>query len=335
MVIFKKFYLLNETNNEVISRLQGSGYEVKAAGNKIKVYTRDNRQKEIQNLIQLFSDKGAAFLKPDTKSIIRLSSTGVVSLSDGTILIVKPLGRDVRGAEKLATNDLDKLISEYVKIEGKPIIVKIGDDKFENIVKASSEHIKGNPKADIALINDRNIEVAFISHKKGGGAMAFQSYSGLGRLSGLEIYSSPIVKSFVKDVTSYLFTNYGTNQAPPGTSFKREIPNDSEGIKIIGKAVYGSNWTEGGKSFERNFVNCIGQGNPELVKVGDCYELSFSEEFRTYKDVSWAFSGEYKAYLGATYRLGRSIENDGFIANNLRGVICPISMLSRRKVVEI
>jgi hypothetical protein len=84
-----------------------------------------------------------------------------------------------------------------------------------------------------------------------------------------------------------------------------------------------------------NFVNCIGQGDPELIKKGDVYELNFSDNMHTHDDLSWAFVGEYKACLGATYREGRILKNENITINDLRGGIYPFVMLSGRSFIKI
>lgn len=342
MIIFKKYCIVTEAKTreevltEIITTLEEDGYVVKMKGNRIYAYTKSNRREAMNNIIKLFKNKDARLVKPVNRAIQRLSSIGYVSLKDGIDIIVKPLGRNLKEAEETASNDLDRMIKEAMADDGKNFItIKIGNDKIKKVISASSKHIKGDPKADIALIDVEGKEVAFISHKKAGGASAFQQYSGLSRESGNEIYSSKLVKEFVRDIYDYLLDNYDDNVAQSGTSFLRPIPNNTEGKKLVGKAIFGSDWEKGSKKYSRDFVNCIGQGDPRLKKSGDAYVLDFTDAMHTSNDISWAFKGDYKAVLGATYRMGRRLESDGTVVENMRGGVYPESLFTNRNFVKL
>ena len=151
----------------------------------------------------------------------------------------------------------------------------------------------------------------------------------------MDVYMNPLVRDFVNKISEYLNSNNLSNEATPGMSFLKELPNSEEAEKLIGKSIYGKDWSTNNKKFGENFVNCIGQGDPELKKKGDVYELNFSDDMHTHDDLSWAFTGEYKACLGATYRLGRQIKNESVTVKNLRGGIYPFVMLSGRSFVKL
>jgi len=341
MIIFKKFLIINEAKNreeiltDIISRLESNEFLVKIKNNRVYAYTKGNRLSAMNKILEIFKDKNARFIKPDNKTVRNLSSIGVISLDGDITVIVKPLGRNRKEAEEKASNDLDKLIKDAVNENGGPITVKIGDLKLKNIVSASSKHIVGDPKADITLIDNKDKEIGFISHKKEGGASSFQQYSGLSKQSGVEIYNNKLVKNFIKDIHEYMESNYNSNVAESGMSFKRKVPNSTEGKKLVGMSVFGFNWTLGGKNFSRNFVQCIGQGDPILKKQGKVYELDFFDAMHVSKDIAWAFKGEYRAYFAATYRVGRRIESEDIIVENLRGGIYPEGFISGRNAIEL
>lgn len=341
MINFRKFLILTEakTKEEIltnyISKLEELELLVKIKNGRLFAYTKRDRFDVMKQIANAFRAEGARIVKPTDDKVIRISSIGYVTLNNGIDIVVKPLGRDVKQAEKKATNKLDALIKKYTKEEGKPITIKIGKYVIENVSMASSEHIKGDPKADITLMDEDENEIGFISHKKAGGASAFQQYSGLSQASGAMIYNSTLVKEFVKDIYNYLNKNNKTNIATSGMSFKREVPNDVKGENIVGKAVYGFDWKLGSENFGRNFVHCIGQGEPKLKKKGKVYELDFSDDMHTADNINWAFSGEYKAFLAATYRVGRKIESEGIVVENLRGGIYPEGFIKNRKSIKL
>ena len=289
----------------------------------------------MDKILDIFKDQNAKFVKPDNKTISNISSIGLISLDNNVTIVVKPIDKNRKEAEERASNDLDALVKEAVEKNGGPVTIKIGKYKIKNIVKASSKHIIGDPKADITLIDDKEKEVGFISHKKEGGSSAFQQYSGLSKDSGVEIYNSKLVKDFIKDIYDYIKSNYNSNIAQSGMSFKREVPEDSQGKKLVGKSVYGFDWNQGSKNFGRNFVQCIGQGDPVLKGKGKIYELNFSETMHTADDISWAFKGDYRAFFAATFRSGRRIESDGKVVENLRGGIYPEGFISGRNAIEL
>lgn len=340
MIIFKKFFSINEANNlnklltGVISELESLGYLVKIKNGRVMAYTKNSRYDALKNILKNFD--GSEFIKPESDKIRRIASIGYIKLKNGISIVVKPLGGSRKEAEEKASNDLDKLIKEAMEDnDGEGVTIKIGKEKFENIVQASTKVLKGDPKADIALIDKDDEQVAFISHKKAGGASAFQQYGGLSEKSGIDVYMNSLVKDFVNDVSNYLNSRGLDDVAQPGMSFLRALPNSEEAKKLIGKSIYGKDWVVGSKNFGENFVNCIGQGDPELKKKGKIYELDFSDNMHTYDDLSWAFIGDYKACLGATYRLGRQIKSESVTIKNLRGGIYPVAMLSGRNYISL
>jgi len=339
MINFKKFFLINEETSkeelltQIIVKLESLGYLVKIKNGRAIAYTKGNRYDALKNILNNF--EGSTYLKPDSEQVRRIASIGYIVLNNGLSIVVKPVGGNRKDAEEKASNDLDKLIKDAIAEEGGPITVKIGDEEFDNIKEASTKRLKGDPKADIALIDDNDDMVAFISHKKAGGAGAFQQYGGLSEKSSSEIFMSPLVKDFIKEISEYLNKRDLNNIAQAGMSFLKMLPKDEEAKKLVGKSIYGKDWQVGSKNFGENFVNCIGQGDPELNKEGEIYALDFSDEMHTSDDLSWAFEGDYEACLAATYRQDRKLKSDSVTLINLRGGIYPIAMLLGRRFIEL
>jgi hypothetical protein len=240
--------------------------------------------------------------------------------------------------EKIVTAQLNDQIAQAVDQYGGPITILIGKFKIENVISASSEHIKGDPKADIALLNSDGKEVGFISHKADHGASAFQQYGGITNKSGNKINSSESVIEFAKRIHNYLQNKYGHNNAMPGDSFYMHLPKDRDGIYLIGTSVFGNEWN-GGKTFSRNSVHCLGQGNsiliPQKTSQSDVYILKFSGGTHYADDITWAFQGDYKAILAARYMGKRGLTVGAIKIQNVRPGIFPFDYIKNRKSVEL
>jgi hypothetical protein len=232
----------------------------------------------------------------------------------------KPSGFKAMAAEMMATNELNDEIKKATSENNGPITIKIGKFTVKDVVAAGADHIKGDPKADIALIDANGKEVGFISHKKEGGAAAFQQYSGISKAAGMKH----------KEIDSFLtaLNKDAGKIAPKGYAAYREVDSNV----LINQSVYGPDYPG---AFGRDNCHCIGQGTPILVKNGKVYELDFSENIHYNGDVKWAKKGKYLAVFGATMRSGRKITTkDGKTTKNLRAGIYPISVIKSRKALK-
>ncbi len=331
MLRFK--YFLEEidmTYDEISKILIGLGYEIKPVTRARMAIITDKRQAALNKVLEIF--KGARLSRD--RSSLSISSLGVIYIGNVQV-IVKPKSRNVLKAEQEATESLISIVREAVEQEGKPIDIMIGSYRIKSVVTAGSNQIKGDPKADIALIDSLNKEVGFISHKKEGGAKAFQQYSGISKNAGITIYADSLVKTYVKDLREIVLTKFGTNSTKRGFAVYRKIPNNAAGKNLVSRSVYGPEWNTG--RFNRNSVHCIGQGTPILSRNSDgSYKLSFSETIHTADDVNWAFKGDYQAIFVSTFRSDRSTMHEGgIVVNYTRSGIYPLDYLKGRKATEI
>jgi hypothetical protein len=333
MLSFKRF--IKEDNEEMTidslkKELESFGYSTKPITRTRIAIVTDRRQAALSHAQEIFKRMNPKLLK-DTRSL-NISSLGILQVGNFQI-IAKPASKNVLKAEQEATESLVKLIKEAVEQEGKPLTIMIGNYKIENVVSAGADQIRNDPKADIALINDSKNEVGFISHKKEGGAKAYQQYGGISSSAGESIYENPLVKLFVEDLNRIV----NNRSARSGESYWRFIPNNQVGKMLVGHSVYGPNWRWGrSKTFNRNSVHCIGQGKPILTKgTNGSYSLTFSEAMHTADDLDWAFTGPYKAILAVTYRAGRNVENGRIKISNFRGGIYPYDFISGRRAGQI
>jgi len=314
--------------------LTKAGFEVKQTTVKKRLaIVSDTRSETMQSVMSKLKEMGFSPFIDKTQGALRISSIGIIKVDSSIEIVVKPKSKNVLKAEEEATDSLIALIKDAVEQTGSPITVMIGSYKIENVVTAGSNQIKGDPKADIALIDDKGKEVGFISHKKEGGAAAFQQYGGISKQAGDKIYNHKLVIDFVKDLEQ----NTGGKGAS-GKSAYRYIPNTRDGKNLVGMSVYGPDYNGGGR-FNRQSVHCIGQGAPALIKKASgpvgVYDLKFSEAIHTANEIDWAFKGTYKAIFGATYRAGRKITVKGGNVTNMRGGIYPYDFIAGRKAIEI
>lgn len=318
------------TVNDVKKTLESFGYETKTVTRSRIAIVTDKRQAALDDVLEIYKKIRPRILR-DAKSL-RISSLGIIQAGNIQI-IAKPASKNVLKAEQEATESLVKSIRQAVEQEGNPVTILIGNYKIENVVSAGADQIRGDPKADIALIDDSKKEVGFISHKKEGGAKAYQQYGGISIKSGKAIYENSLVELFVKDLNAILKNEFASS----GQSFWSNLPKNEFGKLLVGYSVYGPNWKFGQQnSFGRDSVHCIGQGKPILNRNNNgIYTLSFSESIHTANDIDWAFVGPYKAILAATYRTGRKIENNGITVSNMRAGTYPYDFISSRRSEEI
>jgi len=317
---------------DIETKLKDLGYTFKRMTNTRVAIITEKREQALDQVVKTFKSSQARLLKD--RSSLNISSIGIVKIGSFQV-IAKPPTRNVLKAEQEATESLIKLIQSAVDQEGGPITINIKRYTLKNCVTAGADQIRGDPKADIAIIDSSGIEVGFISHKKEGGARAFQQYGGISKDSGLIIYNDPIVYNFVNDLKEELKVRFNSDTVPPGFSAFRYVPNNSQGQTLVSRSVYGPEWTRG-NAFNRQSVHCIGQGSPILTrKTNGSYDLTFSESIHYSNEIEWAFRGDYQAVLAVTYRAGRKIQNEDIVLRDVRAGIYPYDFVKQRNKVEI
>lgn len=229
------------------------------------------------------------------------------------------------GDEEVALKDLDKLIKSHKK----PITIEIiGKNKrtFYMMKGATgAKTVAGTPKADFGITAGSKMDI-FISHKKAGGAKAFQQYSGVSPKAGAAIYNHPEVKRFLRKLVSYMDDDQLT---VPCMALVKDK-------KLINLAIFGPDFRPSGKNFGTEHCQVIGQGNPILKpsKKKYTFELHWSDHYAVSGDLS-SFKGDYTPVLGATFRRGRKFEVDGIIYNGARVGIYPIALMKGRSGLKV
>ena len=127
------------------------------------------------------------------------SGPGYVMVSHILKPDIKTRTTDTKKAERAAMKQLDKILKEKVKCLGEATIcTPIG-----NIVGACGvEELKGTPKADFAIVDKKGKEIFWISHKKTGGAKAFQQYGGVSKSAGRKISTHEQTQEFLRQTSA-------------------------------------------------------------------------------------------------------------------------------------
>ena len=294
-------------------------FEIERGKNNVPVYDEDG---ETNRTV----DGGQSF-KLRSNKVIEIEDRPALDTNIGYIqarYVRKPSGFKAMDAEVIATGQLDDAIKKAVRMNGgEGITVSIGKLVIKDVMSAGSDHIKGDPKADVALMNSSGKEVGFISHKKEGGAKGFSQYGGISMASGLKHKE---IESFVQA----LVKNYEGSTVSKGEAFFRPLKDP----KLINSSIYGPDY---GSAFGRENCHCIGQGNPILTPKGSGWSLDFSETMHINGDYRFAMRGKFQAVFGATFRNGRKVRSaSGKEVNNMRAGIYPIAyMETRKKLKEI
>jgi hypothetical protein len=243
--------------------------------------------------------------------------------------IRKPTSTDVLKEEAIALSSLESRIKEIVSQVGPFEMVIKGDPRkrvFKDIVGARNvtEKVMGREaKSDFNIVSSLG-DAIYISHKKAGGAKAFQQYGGVSRQSGTEIQNHPEVQSFLNELTQRIVDNKLVNPC------YRYVEDD----KLIGMSVFGSNY---GKSFGIDNVHVIGQGDPIIRVVPrqeNRFELDFSDHLVHNGQVREFQQGDYRTVLAATFRAGRGFDYSGQRYNGARVGIYPYDFIKGRRDIE-
>jgi hypothetical protein len=212
-----------------------------------------------------------------------------------------------REAESTATTDLHNQIVEHNKT--KPLMMYDRFGTKHHIVGAVQ--IKGNPKADIALVNDKGEHVIHISHKK-----SEESHQGFGALNSKSNVKHPVVSEFAnkltKTVPNELMSLKGKSRTMP---LQHNNPTHTDLIK---KSLFGSNH-DGDKSGPENVdVICHGKIN---LKTNNRGVSSINSE----KDI------DRKNYRDQKYEIVAKHATDRTVPGTKIGAIIGVNVAGARK----
>jgi hypothetical protein len=317
----KKFWKKNVDDNE---RFREVKFEIRPgkttplftkAGKDLKagpkIYKEKNKLSIINPKMLLIGDKAMAEVKiVGQKGFIPVSTIKQPTAGNGTQY------------EDEVVDLINEVITQVgaldIKLKGSP---KVYDGilyavKVNTKIKQAAG-LKSDPKCDIILCKDKKKPLAngsiYISHKKAGGAAAFQQYSGISDASGLEISHNRLVKKFVGLVAENL-QETDRLEAPIIGYFKDD--------KLANMSIFGPNF---GQAHSLEHVHCIGQGKAKLTPSADkkTFTLDFSDHISLSGDLR-LFTGPYVPVLTATYRDDRSFTHNGTVYKKTRLGIYPL-----------
>ena len=252
--------------------------------------------------------------------------TGYVALNK----IRKPTRSNVLAAETAAMDHLNERLSEIVREIG-AITINTPTGPIQDCVGAVNvtEKVNGREaKADFAIVNSRGNKVLFISHKKAGGARAYQQYGGLTSRAGSQapprlIYDNPEVQEIFRVVSERIVDERLTNPV-------YKLVSDGT---LMMQSIYGASY---GSAFSIDNVHVIGQGNAVLTRqMESTYSFTFSEHTRWNGNAIHSNDQDgYRPVLGATYRAGRGFDVDGTRYSGARVAIYPLDFIQNRSNVE-
>ncbi len=223
------------------------------------------------------------------------SGPGYVMVSHILKPDIKTRTTDTKKAERAAMKQLDKILKEKVKCLGEATIcTPIG-----NIVGACGvEELKGTPKADFAIVDKKGKEIFWISHKKTGGAKAFQQYGGVSKSAGRKISTHEQTQEFLRQTSAYV--DEDQLQVP----VMKEIKDEN----LIRMSVFGPDADGNSTKFGKNNCHVLGQGNAVMTwKNDNCWDLKWEHTVWNDRNGVDAFTkGDgYQAVFGATFRKDR------------------------------
>lgn len=249
------------------------------------------------------------------------STKGLVALSK----IRKPTGGNGTAYESEVVDAFNKMFKSF----GRPITIEVGNSKYTNISYALKIErdvkllggVTRDPKADIILCRDRNKPLGdgsiFISHKKEGGASAFQQYSGVSDKASPEIYNHPEVQYFLRSLLGVIDNG----------KLRNPVMMEVKDPQLINMSIFGPHYS---KKFGLEHCQLIGQGLPRLSEFKeDHFKLSFSSHMILSGDTS-SFTGDYTPVLSATFRSGRGFNIDGKYISGARVMIVPKKLMLGR-----
>lgn len=178
------------------------------------------------------------------------------------------------------------IMKKYGYTKGVPIVIKGKTVYVTQCIK-----VPGTPKADLALLDAKGQEVAWISYKMGKSVKDFQQWGGI---------SDPIMQAFpqVQDFIKKMATKFPKGMSSGQNAGMRIKGKDS--TKLKNKAVYGVDYDINAK-MGRNNVSYVIQGRIDIKEKGNKYVL-YSSNAHAYENGDKLKSSEdpifYAKYTG-------------------------------------
>jgi len=282
------------------------------------------KQKEV---VKLTDNKTKTIDKTVYAQVTYKNKKGLVPINK----IRKPTSTDVLKEEAIALENLDSIIKKIVKQVGPFDLTIKGDPRrvvYSGITGARNvtEKVLGREaKADFTITSSKGDEI-FVSHKKAGGAKAFQQYGGVTDKAGKRISKHPEVEQFLRNVAQNIEND----------KLKMPMYHYIKDSTLIGLAGFGHDY---GKSFGLDNVTIIGQGAASITphrSKENLFVLDFNDHLVHNGDTKALEAPQYRACLAGTYRAGRGFDIDGFRYSGTRiGIYTEDFVIRRSGATEV
>lgn len=150
----------------------------------------------------------------------------------------------------------------------------------------------GTPKSDFHFLDIKGNEIVWMSHKDGNKATDFQQWGGI---------SKNVPNTHNHKETKQFLTELKDN-------FKKGLPPASNVVKNIedkilkNKSVYGDNFKQGSRQYNKDNVQLVLQGPVKIIKKGTYYEVDANHVHTNGETLT----GEYEPTFTAQYRSDRN-----------------------------
>ena len=150
----------------------------------------------------------------------------------------------------------------------------------------------GTPKSDFHFLDIKGNEIVWMSHKDGNKATDFQQWGGI---------SKNVPNTHNHKETKQFLTELKEN-------FKKGLPPAANVVKNIddkvlkNKSVYGDNFKQGSRQYNKDNVQLVLQGPVKIVKKGSYYEVDANHVHVN----GQTLTGEYEPTFTAQYRSDRN-----------------------------
>tara|TARA_Y100000766_G_scaffold151574_2_gene130257 strand:+ start:1712 stop:2731 length:1020 start_codon:yes stop_codon:yes gene_type:complete len=292
-------YVTNKNNwrNNVYKTIKECNVTDSSGNNRFNIGANVDIYFVSDKTIQIKNYKYCAQIKENDR-------TGYIPLNN----IAKPCYKDVMKSEKKCLEDLQKLF------ENGPINIITPEDGaiYMNCYKAEKVNEKNwgrDVKADYVIEDTNGNKVIYISHKKGKTAKDFQQFGGVSSKSGSKSDKNCICDhSEVKDFLKKAIKHHN------GKKIKYAIYGFLFDKNLVGKSVFGPDYSVTNPNFGPEFCQLVVQGKPSLKKsnIENCYEINWTGNSHCWNNVQFftESNNNYRAVIGITYRSGRSFQCD-------------------------
>jgi hypothetical protein len=274
---------------------------------RIVIFLNKYEKREEFELVASLSGKKKVVLIFDKEIYKRLKN----KINPGGIEFQTNLGKSIKLSALAKTSEFggmaDKKIStthieekEIISIRQQLIEIKKKTKKSTVPIKVKStiydvydiSKTPGTPKSDFHFLDITGKEIIWMSHKDGSKATDFQQWGGISK-NVPNTHNHKETKEFLKELKD----NFKTG-LPPASNVVKNIKDNV----LKNKSVYGDNFKQGSRQYNRDNVHLVLQGPVKIIKKSSYYEID-ANHIHTNGEI---LKGEYEPTFTAQYRSDRN-----------------------------